>query len=185
MNTATAAVVGTSPEVLQHYLTAGIEIEVTDNVPYFRKGERGQFVGLNMQQSPNKVGLLVENKGAYWVWPGDCLPVLRDFSQLTVPLPTGEVPIQRVIELELNLVCDPARHIKLGSATEAIFFNEHGEAWKVLYWANWLAVGNMKLATADYLRSKHFAVGLDPHQFIEAAPSTPTREADNTATTIL
>lgn len=170
MDTLTTApvVTGTSLEVLQAYPLGTLSVKVVDFAP----SVRSVLVGIDLSDnklSPCLVAFynrhgISQGTGRYK--PEQLTPILRPFSQLCEPLEYCKAsPIKHVIELQLDLVCDPKRHVKFENGW--IWFDRHGEGdWRPLYHEDWFRSGKMSLATAEYLRHHHFAVGLEPHQYI-------------------
>jgi hypothetical protein len=184
MNTATAAAVGTSLEVLAPYLPYGIALQTPLQPARTLSGLHG---GDEPSASCKTADGWESSIGLEYI-----KPVLRDFSQLTVPLPTGEVPA--AIEFVRSFVTD--QHGMDWSAAHIDKVYEDGDImvsipdrhphrydhYYILH-SDW---SGLPLEAYAWLVKNHFAVGLKPEQYIPlSAPSTPTREADNTATTIL
>jgi hypothetical protein len=176
----TQKVVGTSLEVLAPYLPYGIEIKHL------------LFEGRSIILQPGDLHHDAIYFEDMWEWQlSECLPVLRPFSALATPLEDGTAPA--AIEFARSFVTD--QHGMLWSEARIDKVYENGDLmlhipdrhptrydhYYVLH-ADW---SGLPLEAYGWLVKNHFAVGLEPHQFIEATPSTPTREADNTATTIL
>lgn len=167
MNTATAAAVGTSLEVLAPYLPYGIEVQyLLDEKLYKLDGlVNGRAVFEYFQDGEGWVNLHQT--------PDYLLPVLRDFSQLTVPLPDGTPLVDKLAEILFGDTLEP--NCELGAGFDW-FGNYVATANGVLlfsislYWhikcANDLPAG---FEAYDYLRSQHFGVGLQSSQYIAKA----------------
>jgi hypothetical protein len=184
--------VGTSLEVLAPYLPYGVSVQGPFPGSEY-PGTTRKLLGL----SSDEQGGIIETENAagfkdysylHFFWP-----VLRPFSQLCTPLEDGTVPAVEVAKLLLNDWAKEYSYRIVGSkSATAQNFTVHVFKWKpaigevlafrlsfLLDW-NWLLrvkweetihhLENIAQAI-DYLRSKHFAVGLAAHQFIEASPS--------------
>lgn len=204
MNTATAAAVGTSLEVLAPYLPYKIEVENIRQNGFTKQGTRHLLVGLDCTDDfPIKAGSMCYK-------PEGVLPVLRDFSQLTVPLPTGEVPARRIAEMALEVpdwLDQP--ELDWSKLTAVVDEDDQGlehliitvpeverlaEPIMLYMWMDGTVHvhngphGN-QLAIFDQMRAWHFALPVNGRPLVAnvdfipfTAPSTPTREADNNPT---
>lgn len=119
---------------------------------------------------------------------------LRNFSSLTLPLPSGEVPIVEIAKLALNDNYEPTRRmyqlyefkrarVPRPYPKEAYAYIDHRklESKTIKVDADFnVTVSNAvsirgvntynQAAIIDYLRRNHFAVGLEPHQYIPLQP---------------
>ena len=169
MKTATATV-GTSLEVLQHYLAAGIQVEyVTMHTRYpLRVNE--------LQQS----SLFIEQM--YALPFAELLPVLRPFSALCTPLEDGTVPAIKLGEMIMRRISPAALIVECKQLLngDIRLYDSEGDG-RITISTDW-ALGNCgTFAEYDYLRSLHFAVGLKPHQYVEKAAATPIQEEKHPA----
>lgn len=193
MNTATAAAVGASLEVLAPYLPYGIKVEYPLAGNPYGETMRRTLVGID-----GEMGLAMLSNSTS-IWAPHCIPLLRPFSQLTVPLPTGEVPAVEVaklargqfvnekavwgepellagrIRLEYRMPRTVASHLIMQDDWSALIVMGDGQQ----------DYASNQSAIVDYLRSKHFALPINGRPLVAnvdfiplTAPSTPTREAD-------
>lgn len=118
MDTTTEKQQGTSPEILQHYLAAGIDVQGVYRAFPGHPGLRliGKLKGIDMRFDGSPVILEITPASGVPAYATslrftDCLPVLRPFSFLTLPLPSGEVPIVEIAKLALNNNYEPTRRM--------------------------------------------------------------------------
>lgn len=165
--------VGTSLEVLAPYLPYGIEV-VNVNVTMNEVHPRGIVRSVR----------LFTNGGAILTFAGgdahsnNCRPVLKPFSQLCEPLEDGTVPACLLANLIYAGSEEPITDAEFKEVSAGFgHFNElvvtvEGAGIMCIY-EDWLidTYGNCMVPPAayDYLRSLHFAVGLQPSQFIAKA----------------
>jgi len=177
---------GTTPEVLQHYLTAGIEIMTSVG--------RARLTGITLF---NGGSVAVDDGVGYSavLRIADCIPVLRPFSHLCDLLPDGTVP---VVEL-LKSYCLVPGDFDWQNA-QAVMLTPHpgiseaygrvnnidGSSFITLSvfgdWSmsEWAALDIFKIH--DALRRMHFAVGLASNEFIEKPAPSSTIEKGNAPT---
>lgn len=179
--------IGTSPDVLQHYLTAGITIRHTR----FDLAKRLELGSLHPE------GLLFDSM---WKWEyADALPELYGFRALCDPLPDGSIPAVEVIracvassdnfkDYEFNWakataeLWQPAKHRTPDYWQAKIWIPVEGGGGLSAFISNdWLfsafdRVDKWYLPGYEALRRLHFAVGLNASQFIEKASASPTQE---------
>jgi hypothetical protein len=141
---------GTSPEILQHYLTAGIPIRNTR----FNLERKLEINCLHPE------GLLFESM---WKWEyADCLPVLKPFAALTTPLPDGTVPAVEIIKM-WGLYSNPESEARTQEMVLAIL-----QGKEIGYYSMSAEITFDDVANAiDYLRSKHFALPIAGRPLIE------------------
>ena len=156
---------GTTLEILAPYLPYGIELETgIDN------GLRGR----KALHSLTKDGYLE----VYNIYGGvqatlftDVLPVLRPFAQLVEPLPDGTVPAVELAKQLFDDMVGEGGEISAGFDHFGNVVVTDGPVCVMCIYPSWLIRVEEGLfagpAEYDYLRRKHFAVGLQPHQFIE------------------
>lgn len=111
------------------------------------------------------------------------LPVLRPFSQLCTPLEDGTIPACQLANLIYAGSEDPITDAEFKDVSAGFgHFNElvvtvDGAGIMCIY-SDWLidTYGNCMVPPAayDYLRSLHFAVNLEPHQYIAKSPDPTT-----------
>jgi len=167
MKDATAAAVGTSLEVLAPYLPYGIQLAINIYEPE-EPQLRGELIVLDADGSCSVRYRGCSTNSA--VLFGEALPVLRPFSQLVEPLPDGTPLVDKLAEILFGDALEP--NCELGAGFDW-FGNYVATANGVLlfsislYWhiqcANDLPAG---FEAYDYLRSQHFAVGLQSSQFL-------------------
>jgi len=173
----------TSLEILAPYLPYGIEVEtgIDDG-----EHERKQLHGLTQDGYPRTRLHGLEEAASF----SDMLPVLRPFSALCEPLEDGTVPAVEVAKLVM-LVNRPESRTPIASYGEPILkqmgqvvsvdcHRDTSYTLELLIDATWAACtvydfgvvyAHNMLAVHSYLRSKHFAVGLEPGQYIEKVSS--------------
>jgi hypothetical protein len=162
---ATQTTTGTTFEVLAPYLPYGIELQNP-------QGQRSKLIRLDIADKAE--GILVE--AGYVGKPCLCLPVLLPFSALCTPLEDGAVPAVRVIELERGGPYDYERYsVRLN---DRVLWLNAGFGWRSVISIGDFECQTLSALTAQYLRSLHFAVGLEPSQYVEksAAPAAPAIE---------
>lgn len=165
------ATVGTSPEVLQHYLTAGIDIQscYNDGTEEFS----AKLLGLEMRDDAWRAKVQYDDRQVGFVCLPNWLPILLPFSALTAALADGTVPLLHLLGIKQELVAKIALSHHYGSACYEV------RLWYILdpiRFPDLARPGNLKLWQVDYLRSKHFAVGLEPHQYIPKAGAPNIQE---------
>ena len=166
---------GTTLEVLAPYLPHGVELmQIIDGVPTARRWPiltALQWKGSNLlhREPDDSVRL-----GQHEVYSpaSQFLPVLRPFSALCDPLPDGTVPAVEVAKIQwpyyktTRATTQPDGQIHLWALSQ----DDEGDAYEArfIYLAEKDFLNNsFGWRAANYLRSQHFAVGLEPHQFIE------------------
>jgi len=185
----TAATQGTSIEVLAPYLPYGIELQTvwTDGSENMRCVFRGWR---HKDLSPYRIDATYILGDGEDKWeagislePSKALPVLRSFADLCSPLPDGTIA---VVELAKFLVADSDDDLSLLRATHwkknryikkehiSVSFPlsaGHSRNYLMIY-SDWFFYPGVRhtafnyAAAINYLRSQHFAVGLEPHQYI-------------------
>lgn len=120
------------------------------------------------------------------IHPRHCKPVLRPFSQLCEPLSDGTVPLLSIMKLALPNAegWGPIRKTSEGEFyVHARIGNQHVKCWitdewdvQLYGWGSYEPFVKNQAAILDYLRSQHFAVGLEALQYIAKSASRPTKE---------
>lgn len=188
MATTTLQRTGTSLEVLAPYLPYGIEVQDIDGFEGDRHTLRGIDFGADypilLGSSPEED----EDSADIGYRPHALLPILRPFSALCTPLEGGEVPAVEVAKL-FNPDSPKLQH-GWHLATASKMRGEVWVRWPILeieedgsdgeqYWGELRILSNYQCIeeaedgpkvydhrATDYFRSKHFAVGLTPFDFI-------------------
>lgn len=171
----------TSIEILAPYLPYGIEVEA--EVVKDLEKRRAVLVGITHDledrepnERPVSVSLLQERSRWRWFPYSQVTPILRSFEDLVKPLEDGTVPAK-----ELLLIIDKDRWAHLFKSYikrlfvdgDSLMMEVDGAAYeresytKLACLRSHIWGDDMKATAADYLRSKHFAVGLQPHQYIK------------------
>ncbi len=175
---------GTSLEVLAPYFPYGLTVQNIHN------SKCGLVTCLDTECANVRIS---ERNYAAWRF-ASILPLLRPFSQLTEPLPDGTVPAVEVAKILLAHQHDVLDHRYEAASVRA------RESKRALRWIEVTVPGRNDnldvsiysdyslenedrgvdtadvLAVADYLRSKHFAINLQAHQYLPAptqGPQTP------------
>lgn len=154
----TTPTTGTALEVLAAYLPHRIMVEYP--LPGNPYGEvmRRTLVGLNTESE------LATLSNETNIWAAHCQPILRPFSQLCDPLPDGTVPAVEI-----------GKEWSRSSRTAEIVaeYEGYGESCVISGPGTTLSISRTAFEdgrTADWLskllRKWHFAVGLEPHQYI-------------------
>lgn len=182
---------GTTLAICAPYFAYGLEVQcLDDNEIYSVLG--WEFDELKLIQ-PGKVF-----DGQPTTAFNNCLPVLRPFSALCTPLEDGTVPLFEAAKLAIEHEAADLffrTGYKVKPVTRQAWFGKGGseiaayEVWGentacsiFTLQADWSAscqVPGKVWRAFDYLRSQHFAVGLEPHQYIAKAPApaaAPTTE---------
>jgi hypothetical protein len=172
-------ITGTTLEILAPYLPYGIEVET----PRLR----GLLLGINAGQFQCPVETRQPEKDAGGILCGlwnydfkDITPVLRPFADLgnqANRFRTNAAAHAAMMELAAALNgCDVVEiadaGYSVGHSRERIWLdyqNDDGDLCSGEVWDNGAALdaNNEPIQMADWLRRHHFAVGLEPHQFIE------------------
>jgi hypothetical protein len=186
---------GTSLEVLAPYLPYKVEMAWSE-APYDMLG-MGYYLRSLSDFEGHEVAIShrASRESFDWYSYKSVLPVLRPFSALCTPLEDGTVPAVEVALMCWGIQSKGTRHfsgdykarsLSGGNLIEvtnhqgtfrASMYHNANESSEEYRWSFWRTEeGAAKPAwnqhgVIDYLRSKHFAVGLAPHQFIEASPS--------------
>lgn len=193
------SIMGASLEVLAPYLPYGIEVEYVAESDVFScdKGERSRLISLNWFGSL-RARLQLVNDVRIWVPVTEVLPVLKPFLALCDPLPDGTVPLIEVAKAFVYFPGhdDPCAAMPDWTTATAHIRGEVGELREAhVHWVyremdseetyngcfiineNWagyeLTEEGKEIAGPALhvlLRRYHFAVGLEPHQYISAAP---------------
>lgn len=161
--------VGTSLEVLAAYLPYGIEVDLLRPRPY-----RAKLIALG--QPRNYKCLYLDGHDPALLL-ADCLPVLRPFSQLATPLEDGTVPA--AIDFVRSFVTDQYGMDWSEAHIDKVYENgdimvsipdRHPTRYDHYYvlHADW---AGLPLEAYAWLIKNHFAVGLQPHQYIEKTPA--------------
>jgi hypothetical protein len=140
-----------------------------------------QIIGIDFQDQNEPIHVFCEAKGIgnrrTWTGPGSLTPILRPFSALTTKLPDGTVPAEVIMKGRGWTIKDgeSLRYMPAGGYSpltqERIEWVKNGEVilnggvpveltpdFTTGRWAmSWIV---------DYLRRHHFAVGLQPDQFL-------------------
>jgi hypothetical protein len=178
-----AAPAGTTLEILAPYLPYGIEVET-------QRDGRGTLRWLSEDAAKVELSRFEPNP-MRWRFLLEIKPVLRPFSHLATPLPDGTVPAVEVARLAVGLRLKSHRPEQWSwSSVQARFYKRHKTNQPYLSIFYPLSSGMMSpilevtedwvftqsndcgfdaAVLLDYLRSQHFAVGLEPHQFIAKA----------------
>jgi hypothetical protein len=171
---------GTTLEVLQNYLFADIDLEYIAQSDTFglNEGERGRMISLNAIDS-HRVRVKLVDGSRVWLPVEKFLPVLKSFDQLCTPLSTGEVPAVEVAKIILEAEQEWRNDGPIDWAGVTAEYDGaeitiwlHGRAEQLLaIWPQWelqefREAARPWHAAYDYLRSKHFAVGLTSQDFI-------------------
>lgn len=153
---------GTSIAVLAPYLPYGIEMAWVE-APYDMLGKGHCLCSLSSWEGHEvAIGHRAASGMFDWWSYKNVLPVLRSFADLCTPLADGTVPAVQMVAIgspHLKAITaaiegEDEIHVKAGGGHCARLFKNDFEA------------GAMGLNQATYLRSQHFAVGLEPHQYI-------------------
>jgi len=182
---ATTTTQGTSLEILAPYLPYGIEIQNS-------QGKRSRLIRLDINDRAESI--VVE--AGYVGDPSLALPVLRPFSHLCHQLPDGTVPacvLAQLVVADDVLLQDATAVLDDGDydedtdteyAPDAIYVSAKdeftGERVEVTIYSDWSCdqITYAPAAYINYLRSQHFAVGLEPHQYVEKTAPAPTLEKE-------
>jgi hypothetical protein len=185
MATETKNVQGTTLEVLAPYLPYGVEVEVTAD-PGNWYGGRGPLFRLgwpyNEKLSPMAIVSLPQNKAAV-VPISHMLPVLKPFNALCHPLPDGTIPAVALAYMIFGGMVGDGDEVHAGFDHFGNVVVAAGAVRVMSITPDWLFCpedGN-HAGPAEYrkLLEWHFAVGLEPSQFIEAgAAVSPTIEKE-------
>jgi hypothetical protein len=173
----------TTLEILAPYLPYGIEVEACSP-----DGFRALFTGISdalPEENPVHVRTVEDGWTSNSCWPyEDVKPVLRSFADLCTPLEDGTVPAIEVAKLAtwVPAELEQPHYLWLSSGAEHDE-DEYGNEYvcvrlcklngpnDLLYiFSHWDIVTpngfSNQFCVFDYLRSKHFAVGLTPEQYI-------------------
>jgi hypothetical protein len=177
----TLSATGTTLEVLAPYLPYNIEVEVTAN-PGNWYGGRGLLFRLgwpyNEHLHPMSIVSLPKNKAAV-VPISHMLPILRPFSALSEPMGDGSIAAVEIAKLVLASQYNFDLYEWEGATVypfgDGIQVNVTGECdyadvnispdWTVEHGGGDMGAIPL-IAIVNYLRRHHFAVGLEPHQYI-------------------
>lgn len=173
----------TTLEILAPYLPYGIRVasQWTDG----SNNTTGVLLGIDMSVESPVIWTAGEN--AFRSSCANVLPVLRAFADLCTPLEDGTVPAREFAKLclgdEVGWKKGYAHYQpkdedeEYGDCEETVEVGgddkwEPDNRIEVTIYPDWTWYGHGRnencapAAAIDYLRSKHFAVGLEPHQFI-------------------
>ncbi|MBF9140812.1 hypothetical protein [Hymenobacter properus] len=161
---------GTTPEILAPYLPYGIPLQTPFDNPR-------TLSGLQMGDGPCAACKSAEGWES-WLGLEYIKPILRSFSQLVEPLADGTVPAVEVAKMALADCFDEldwtkatvdqyhwcaAISVPAQSDVRWVYSCTIDEEWEIKTGDNL----SCSIAIIDYLRRHHFAVGMEPHQYIE------------------
>ena len=157
---------GTTLEILAPYLPYGIDVQIMDA---YQPNTRRQLASLfydtrahvhKMSTDGSRIEL-----GNLAIDIDRLLPVLRSFADLCTPLADGTVPTVEIRKLwGLQAMDGDTEQEYNGMVLRILQGQEIGK------YAMSIEVTFDDIANAlDYLRRHHFAVGLEPHQYIRKA----------------
>ncbi|MBG8552332.1 hypothetical protein [Hymenobacter guriensis] len=184
---------GTTKEILAPYIPYGIGLYITP-------GLRGKLIGLTALPCSNPVETEIPGDEAgllanlYAFEYGETLPVLYPWRYLTTPLADSSIPALVVASMLVNDWASQysyvARDVSLDCISVDVFqqggYMDEGDeqVYVVNLYADWnwdvLQIeGEGETHTGahnpaqviDYLRSQHFAVGLETHQYFNKLPA--------------
>lgn len=175
---ADTAKTGTSPEVLQHYLTAGIDCQlIVSQLVGYEAGERSKMVSLNAAFPKARLDF---DGARPWINTADMLPVLLPFSALATPLSDGTgkevVPAVEVAKQILDLTPEHCEEEFLsGLRAEMDWIGDcqvlDGEGASLCWiYGDYLVSAKDAMTPPsiyDYLRSLHFALPVAGRPLVE------------------
>lgn len=170
MNTVTTT--GTTLEILAPYLPYGIEVEVEyADVP---PKEVGRLASLSLNGPSAQVHFREPRHASGFVSVvcglHEMKPVLRPFSALPhvlVETPWGATPASVVLARMITNMQVMPEHVRL-FGDNALSAQEYSSGhFKMFLHADTVEKANLMYPVVEWLRRRHFAVGLAPHQFIE------------------
>lgn len=181
---------GTTLEVFQHYLAAGIDVQG----PH----AQGRLVELSLRNNWLVIEEPRPGRPCEWFFsPSHCKPILRPFSALCEPLEDGTVPAVEVAKLALGGEANEIDWAEVearptnADSTQAIDIVDTSDGlyhWVLVSISNTFDTdcdGNFTVNHAtvtDYLRSQHFALPvngrplLEGVDFIAKSSARPTKE---------
>lgn len=168
MDTTTPLSTGTSLEVLKQYVFS--KVDGFTEIEMLGSKERGRLFGVSSSHAYVAFGNDFQR-----VSFRNLLPILRPFSALCTPLEGGKVPavaLANIILFPFNgwvatEVNENVIEVGFPGFSRMVVRHMIDGEWAIDVWSGTVhqIPGNM-CAAYDYLRSRHFAVNLEPHQFI-------------------